>query len=66
MKEIFKRFFLPFFIFALVAFYLPHAAQATDCGSSELWVKSILPALVELDPLTLKVKDSSSYWVIDK
>jgi hypothetical protein len=25
-----------------------------------------LPALVELDPLTLKVKDSSSYWIINK
>ena len=66
MKEIFKRFFLPFIIFALVALFLSHAAQATNCGSSELWVKSIWPALVELDPLTLKVKDSSSYWIINK
>jgi len=65
MKQIFKRFFLAFFIFVLVAFYLPHATQATDCGSSELWVKSIWPALVEIDPLTLKVKDSSSYWIIN-
>jgi hypothetical protein len=66
MKEIFKRLFLPFFIFALVALFLSHAAQATNCGSTELWVKSIWPALVELDPLTLKVKDSSSYWIINK
>jgi hypothetical protein len=66
MKEIFQKRFLPFFILALVAFSLSHAAQATNCGSSELWVKSIWPALVELDPLTLKVKDSSSYWIINK
>jgi hypothetical protein len=50
----------------LVAFSLSHAAQATNCGSSELWVKSIWPALVELDPLTLKIKDTSSYWIINK
>jgi len=66
MKEIFQRFFLSIFIFALVAFFLSHAVQATNCGSSDLWVKSIWPALVELDPLTLKIKDSSSYWIINK
>jgi len=66
MEKIFLRLFLPFFIFTLVAFSLSHTAHATNCGSTELWVKSIWPALVELDPLTLKVKDSSSYWIINK
>ena len=66
MKRIFQRLFLPFFVFALVAFSLGQAAQVSSCGSSELWVKSIWPALVELDPLTLKIKDSSSYWIINK
>ena len=40
-------------------------AQAGSCGSTPV-IKSIWPALVELDPYTLRVKDRNSFWEINK
>jgi len=40
-------------------------AQAGSCGSTPV-IKSIWPALIELDPYTLRVKDRNSFWEINK
>jgi len=47
-------------VVALSSFAVAGATQ--DC--STLTIKSIWPALVELDPYTLLVKDRNSFWEI--
>jgi len=49
-------------VVALSSFAVAGATQ--DC--STLTIKSIWPALVELDPYTLLVKDRNSFWEINK
>ncbi len=41
--------------------------QVYSCcwGVSDIAFKSLLPALIELDPYTLKIKDEKSYWELD-
>jgi hypothetical protein len=41
--------------------------QVYSCcwGVSDIAFKSLLPALIELDPYTLKIKDENSYWELD-
>ena len=41
------------------------SSQAQPCDNS-LWIKSIWPAVIELDPYTLRIKDSHSFWEITK
>ncbi len=36
------------------------------CEPGNLYIKSIWPALVEIDPLTLRLKDEDSFWPINK
>ena len=42
------------------------AVAGTTQNCSTLTIKSIWPALVELDPYTLRVKDRNSFWEINK
>ena len=66
MKRFLSSTLLSSLLFLWVSLSIPFQAQAASCGSAELWIKSIWPAVVELDPLSLHVKDLNSTWIINK
>ena len=66
MKKRLSSALLFYLLLLLVPLSMPFSARAASCGSAELWIKSIWPAVVELDPLSLHVKDLNSTWIINK
>ncbi|MDD1639950.1 MAG: IPT/TIG domain-containing protein, partial [Methanomicrobiales archaeon] len=43
-----------------------YSKEYTFTVKAAYWIKSIWPAVVELDPLTLKLKGPNSYWEVNK